>query len=775
MKTQPPAKAIAFLKEKNVFVDKILLHLVNKDPGRDGDDDTSPVLEEENDEVVEYDSGCAQCGQVHILNNSSLRNRGVLNALADNLLWEKGQKLVYHTPKEGWPSDEIYELVVSAADVAIWVWNEMDLGITLTHARNKPMEFTHKIRYGGTREGNLAANGNFPTMLNPQITLYEKAFSDIRGGRSRLLSRMIHEFGHTLGFYHEFEADPNDGRGIAIGRRDVRSIMGYHRNRTITKSDIASFPAIYRIEEGTEINMNTGARVLYIAAEPFDEPARSGDASDGRADGIIDILSPLLRMFDTNQETLDKAIETSTDSVLLPTLENNEEENAKRFERNAGILSTGLGLGLNLVTSLFRSSDEDRDGGIFDSVLNIGKSLVVDVAKGAAEGALGGLLRSSDGTGIVINKTVTPANMGVFAVKNLTETVGMRSISLLVNEKNRPSSQLNENKKIMISGEWLLSKYSQLLLKEMIEIIIADKKSQNSMDSKELMKTIAHKSIEIVKDIPLLAADVNVMTGITMPGNDTSSLIESVIKHCREDDDQLPSALKNLMLSVLLPRKDEEPGHSLFGHIADYNPKSSPRIIFYSITTDDVDGWSLMIRDVEFKYHLIYDRILKDHNNLDEVNAFLLAKNSGRHALLQGLSPKGDRGNDNNENDDGHTSHGETTTGGHTVCIIAAMVNPEGGRPENDEWVTLINFSSLTQSLKNWKLRDQENRDFSLDGEIASGDSMKIYPSKSDSSQMVLTNKGGSLKLIDMNGDEVHKVKWSNQETNEDEVIKFDN
>ncbi|HSK75982.1 MAG TPA: DUF2278 family protein [Thermoanaerobaculia bacterium] len=95
------------------------------------------------------------------------------------------------------------------------------------------------------------------------------------------------------------------------------------------------------------------------------------------------------------------------------------------------------------------------------------------------------------------------------------------------------------------------------------------------------------------------------------------------------------------------------------------------------------------------------------------------------------------------------------------VNIVAALVNPPG----NDvglETVTLLNARPEPVSLSGWKLEDGAGHRSPLNGEVvAPGETIRI---PLDGLAVQLSNKGGTLSLLDPNGLKVHGVAYTKQQ-----------
>lgn len=94
-----------------------------------------------------------------------------------------------------------------------------------------------------------------------------------------------------------------------------------------------------------------------------------------------------------------------------------------------------------------------------------------------------------------------------------------------------------------------------------------------------------------------------------------------------------------------------------------------------------------------------------------------------------------------------------------TVRIVAALVNPSGGTPE-DETVTLINLGPDEVSIDRWKILDRDDHTLLLDGTLKAGATRVIHLSQ----EVQLGNKGGIITLLDHNDLKVHGVSYTKKE-----------
>jgi len=90
--------------------------------------------------------------------------------------------------------------------------------------------------------------------------------------------------------------------------------------------------------------------------------------------------------------------------------------------------------------------------------------------------------------------------------------------------------------------------------------------------------------------------------------------------------------------------------------------------------------------------------------------------------------------------------------------IVAAVANSIGA--PDVETVTLINPSPDPIDVAGWVLRDRNRHDFALDGTIEPGSTRKITIAR----PMELSNKGGSITLVDNGGMVVDMVSYSRED-----------
>jgi uncharacterized protein YukJ len=95
--------------------------------------------------------------------------------------------------------------------------------------------------------------------------------------------------------------------------------------------------------------------------------------------------------------------------------------------------------------------------------------------------------------------------------------------------------------------------------------------------------------------------------------------------------------------------------------------------------------------------------------------------------------------------------------GDKSVCIIAALVNPNG--PDMGlETVTLLNTTPESIDLSGWALADKNKKKAALKGTIGAGEALKVNLSGKD---IELSNNGGIITLLNKNGLKVDGVSYT--------------
>jgi hypothetical protein len=117
------------------------------------------------------------------------------------------------------------------------------------------------------------------------------------------------------------------------------------------------------------------------------------------------------------------------------------------------------------------------------------------------------------------------------------------------------------------------------------------------------------------------------------------------------------------------------------------------------------------------------------------------------------------------DGDDGNGGSSPPAVSPSYLRIIAALINPEGHDP-GDETVTLINTGTAVLDLSGWRIEDRNGRFQPLDGvAIQAGDTARVLL---DPAGAQLSNKGGSIALIDSRDSIVHSVAYSKGQARDD-------
>jgi uncharacterized protein YukJ len=95
------------------------------------------------------------------------------------------------------------------------------------------------------------------------------------------------------------------------------------------------------------------------------------------------------------------------------------------------------------------------------------------------------------------------------------------------------------------------------------------------------------------------------------------------------------------------------------------------------------------------------------------------------------------------------------------VLIVAALVNPAGA-DQGHETVTLLNTRTEAVSLAGWKIANGAGATFKLQGPVlGSGETVRILLTDVN---VPLSNKGGTINLLDPKGLKVHGVAYTKQQ-----------
>jgi hypothetical protein len=110
------------------------------------------------------------------------------------------------------------------------------------------------------------------------------------------------------------------------------------------------------------------------------------------------------------------------------------------------------------------------------------------------------------------------------------------------------------------------------------------------------------------------------------------------------------------------------------------------------------------------------------------------------------------------------------SSGGPRVRIVAAMVNPRNTGGVEKETVTLLNATSQEQDLTGWSLLDKTDAATPLSGKLPAGATVVVAVKP----PMTLSNKGGTITLLDKSGLKVHGVSYTKaQAGKEGETVVF--
>jgi uncharacterized protein YukJ len=100
----------------------------------------------------------------------------------------------------------------------------------------------------------------------------------------------------------------------------------------------------------------------------------------------------------------------------------------------------------------------------------------------------------------------------------------------------------------------------------------------------------------------------------------------------------------------------------------------------------------------------------------------------------------------------------------HLARIVSAMVNPLAPDP-GKEFVTILNTSDLVLDLTNWKILDQADKEDPISGSIKPGETETFILSGSNAQ---LSNKGGTITLLDSRGLKVDGVAYTKKQAQQE-------
>jgi len=153
-----------------------------------------------------------------------------------------------------------------------------------------------------------------------------------------------------------------------------------------------------------------------------------------------------------------------------------------------------------------------------------------------------------------------------------------------------------------------------------------------------------------------------------------------------------------------------------------------------------------------------YDMKLFHSDNRQHIRTFF-------PVFLQGTVPVDTGGSSGGSEETGGSDESTgTTTTPSDIRMVAALVNPIGD-DVGKESITIINTSSTTITLNNWRIVDKNNNssNFSV-AAIAGGETHRIIL---DGKGAQLSNKDGLIKLLNDQGDMVHLVSYSSGQIRE--------
>ncbi len=117
----------------------------------------------------------------------------------------------------------------------------------------------------------------------------------------------------------------------------------------------------------------------------------------------------------------------------------------------------------------------------------------------------------------------------------------------------------------------------------------------------------------------------------------------------------------------------------------------------------------------------------------------------------------------------GHKKSGPEVVTPATLRIIAALVNP-AGEEVGHETVTLLNPTPAPIDLTGWKLVDRLDKRDALSGVIAAGETLRVRLTGQGAQ---LSNKGGTIALINPSGQRVGGVSFTGEQAKEGWTVVF--
>ncbi len=92
------------------------------------------------------------------------------------------------------------------------------------------------------------------------------------------------------------------------------------------------------------------------------------------------------------------------------------------------------------------------------------------------------------------------------------------------------------------------------------------------------------------------------------------------------------------------------------------------------------------------------------------------------------------------------------------VRVVAALVNPKGD-DEGYETVTLLNVSPEDVDVSRWSIRDKNGNVFRCEALTIPSGETRVVPLPKNTAQ--LSNRGGTVELLDQDGKKIHGVSYS--------------
>ena len=165
--------------------------------------------------------------------------------------------------------------------------------------------------------------------------------------------------------------------------------------------------------------------------------------------------------------------------------------------------------------------------------------------------------------------------------------------------------------------------------------------------------------------------------------------------------------------------------------------------------------YQVTITEIESLTGLRFDDDIYDKNSL-----FFFDSDAARDVNAE--TPERIEINTGGDITDRETPRVPVSVDSQNVYICAAMINPHCDEREG-EWISILNCSHQALDVSDWVLSDKNGRSRKIQ-EALSQQNANLLPGESirveNLSPVMLSNKGGTIQLMDGNGSRVDKVKY---------------